>query len=69
MKNQGLVYTKCDLHVHTPSSHDYPNKSVTAISLVQSAISKGLNAIAITDHNTGAYNAPQCQDKHFLNFS
>ena len=55
MKNQGLVYTKCDLHVHTPSSHDYPNKSVTAISLVQSAISKGLNAIAITDHNTGAF--------------
>lgn len=55
MKSQGLCFLKCDLHVHTPASHDYKNKSATAEAIVESAINKGLSAIAVTDHNTGAF--------------
>ena len=55
MKSQGLCFVKCDLHVHTPASHDYKNKKASAKDIVDSAINKGLAAIAITDHNTGGF--------------
>lgn len=48
----GLKYFKLDLHVHTPASNCYLNKSDTPDQIVQAAIDKGLSAIAITDHNT-----------------
>jgi hypothetical protein len=47
----GLQYKKLDLHVHTKASHDF-NGEVTPQDIVQMAIEKGLDAIAITDHNT-----------------
>lgn len=48
----GLSYKKIDLHVHTPASADFADRSVTAEQIVSEAISKGLDAIAVTDHNT-----------------
>jgi ABC-type cobalamin/Fe3+-siderophores transport system ATPase subunit len=51
--SQGLKFKKFDLHVHTPDSEDYKDKSVTAQNIVDQAISKGLTGIAITDHQTG----------------
>jgi hypothetical protein len=47
-----LLIRKLDLHVHTPASHDFADKTVTAIQIVQHAISQGFDGIAITDHNT-----------------
>lgn len=51
----GLLWRKLDLHVHTPASLDFDDRQMSADELVSSAISKGLDAIAITDHNTGEW--------------
>ena len=51
----GLSYKKIDLHVHTPASHDFINKDITEEDIINHCISIGLDAIAITDHNTGEY--------------
>ena len=54
-KSFGLSFQKIDLHVHTPASHDFKDKTVTPEQIVQQAISTGLRGIAITDHHTGAF--------------
>lgn len=51
----GLEYKKLDLHVHTPASQCYLDKSHTAEQIVNSAIEKGLSGIAITDHNSAGW--------------
>lgn len=52
-KTAGLKFEKFDLHVHTPASFDFNDKTVTPAQIVKEATDKGLKAIAITDHNTG----------------
>ena len=47
-----LKLRKLDLHVHTPASHDFADKAITADKLIEQAQKVGLDAIAITDHNT-----------------
>jgi len=42
---------KLDLHVHTPVSTCYGDKSATPEEIVDAAISNGLDVIAVTDHN------------------
>ncbi|MFC1918821.1 PHP domain-containing protein [Chloroflexota bacterium] len=49
---EGLVFRKIDLHVHTPKSLCYSDPSVTPEQIVDAALAAGLEAIAITDHNT-----------------
>jgi len=51
----GLSYKKLDLHIHSPASYDYHNTKVTADEIVAKALEMGLDAIAITDHNTGSF--------------
>jgi len=46
------VFKKIDLHIHTPQSLCYSDKSVTPEEVVDTALRCGLDAIAITDHNT-----------------
>jgi len=41
-----------DLHMHTPASEDYQQPEVSYLELLQRAEGRGLDAIAITDHNT-----------------
>ena len=53
--SNGLRFRKIDLHVHTPASKCFLDKKVTAKGIVKSALKAGLDAIAITDHNTGLY--------------
>jgi len=48
---KGSIWRKWDLHLHTPSSYDYDNKGVTSEYLVQTLKSKGIEAVAITDHH------------------
>lgn len=50
----GLGYKKLDLHVHTPGS-DCFNGDCTPDELVNTAISRGLAGIAITDHNSAEW--------------
>ncbi len=41
-----------DLHVHTPASADYQDLSATYLQIVQQAEIRGLDIVALTDHNT-----------------
>lgn len=50
----GLHFCKIDLHTHTPASRCY-QASHTPEEIVQTALDKGLAAIAVTDHNTAAW--------------
>lgn len=48
-----LRIKKLDLHVHSPASHDFADKKVTAEQIVEHAQKVDLlDAIAITDHNS-----------------
>ncbi len=49
--SRGSEWRKWDLHVHTPSSYDYKDKSVTNENLIQGFMENGLSVVAITDHN------------------
>lgn len=53
--SRGLSFQKFDFHVHTPGSRDYKVKNVKPIDIVNSALSKGLSGIAITDHQSGKW--------------
>ena len=55
MPRSGLQWRKVDLHVHTPASRDYAGPLITPEEFVAKALAKGLNAIAITDHNSGEW--------------
>ncbi len=46
------AFKKVDLHVHTPESVCYSDRTVTPEQIVEAAITASLEAIAITDHNT-----------------
>jgi len=55
MKTEGLLFKKFDLHIHTPSSGCFKDKSIKAEDIVNKALEIGLDAIAITDHNSGKW--------------
>jgi len=50
----GLFFRRLDLHVHTPASSDFVGDA-SPEEIVQEALNKGLDGIAITDHNTGEW--------------
>jgi PHP family Zn ribbon phosphoesterase len=50
-----LRYFNCDLHVHTPGSKCFTDKRITPREIVEASLNAGLDAIAITDHNTGEW--------------
>lgn len=50
-----LRYYAADLHLHTPASKCFEDPSVTAEDIVRTSIARGLDIIAITDHNTGEW--------------
>lgn len=45
-------FTKVDLHLHTPESKCYSDPLTTPEQIIDAALAVGLEAIAITDHNT-----------------
>ena len=52
----GSRWWRCDFHVHSPGSYDFENRDqVTARQWVEAAIAAGLDAVAVTDHNTGSF--------------
>lgn len=52
---KGSRWFKCDFHLHTPASECFEDKSITPEQWVNAVIDSGLQCIAITDHNTGAW--------------
>ena len=49
-------YYQVDLHIHSPDSSDYSgNKNISAKDFVANFVNRGVDLIAITDHNTGSY--------------
>ena|GEM_PF-329267 len=53
-KNSAPQWKRMDLHLHTPASADYRESGVTYLDILKKAEQKGLDIIAITDHNTVA---------------
>lgn len=47
----GTKWQKCDFHLHTMQSECFTDKKVTPAQWVEEAINKGLDCIAVTDHN------------------
>lgn len=55
MDFKGNKWYKCDLHLHTPESNCFPDKTITPKEWVEECINKGLDVVAVTDHNSGNY--------------
>ncbi len=51
-RNKGRDFRRADLHVHTPRSACFGDKSVTPEQIVEAALAIDLEVIGITDHNT-----------------
>jgi hypothetical protein len=51
----GLAWQTVDLHVHTPASHDYVGPDLSPEEFLAVAKNNGIDAIAVTDHNTGEW--------------
>src|SRR3972149_750480 len=51
-KLAGTGFIKADFHIHTPESKCYSDPLVTPEQVVEAALAAGLEAIAITDHNS-----------------
>lgn len=49
-----MQWRTMDLHLHTPASIDYQEPAVTILDILYRAEGRGLDIIAITDHNTVA---------------
>ncbi len=47
----GSQWRKWDLHFHTPQSHDYGNKGLTAAQVVDRLIQAKIAVVAVTDHH------------------
>lgn len=51
----GTKWYKCDLHLHTPASKCFHDATVTPEQWVKEAIDKGLDFVAVTDHNSAEW--------------
>jgi predicted ATPase len=49
---RGSEWRKWDLHFHTPTSHDYQDKSITNQQIIDKLAENNISAVAITDHQT-----------------
>lgn len=49
-----MKWCTIDLHLHTPASSDYQQPAISYLDILQQAEARGLEIIAITDHNTVA---------------
>jgi PHP family Zn ribbon phosphoesterase len=51
-KGKQMQWRRVDLHIHTPASACYAEPNFTYLDILRKAEEKGLDIIAITDHNT-----------------
>ncbi|WP_343009334.1 TrlF family AAA-like ATPase [Clostridium celatum] len=52
---KGNRWYKCDLHLHTPASECFEDKSITPQQFLDVVIENDIKCIAITDHNTAGW--------------
>jgi PHP domain-containing protein len=52
---RGLERVALDLHLHTPASHDWRGGEVSSAGFVARAVTQGLDGVAVTDHESGAW--------------
>ncbi|MBD3274362.1 MAG: PHP domain-containing protein [Candidatus Marinimicrobia bacterium] len=50
----GTKWYKCDFHLHTNASKCFEDDNYTPDNFIKTALEKGLDCIAVTDHNSGA---------------
>ncbi len=66
-KRSSPQWRRMDLHLHTPGSNDYQEPNITYLDILRQASARGLDIIAITDHNTVAgYAAMQKEVEQLL---
>ncbi len=66
-KRPSPQWRKMDLHLHTPASSDYQEPQISYLDILRQAAARGLDIIAITDHNTVAgYAAMQKEVEQLL---
>ena len=53
-ESDGGAWYRVDLHLHTPASIDYVDVDATPLDLLRAAKDRGLDIIALTDHNSVA---------------
>jgi hypothetical protein len=51
----GLDYRAFDLHVHTPASDDFKDRSASPSDVIEAALCAHLDGICVTDHNTAEF--------------
>ena len=51
----GAKWWKCDFHTHTPASNDFRKPSVTCQDWLRAYMEKGIDCVAVTDHNCGEW--------------
>lgn len=51
----GARWWRCDLHVHSPASHDFRDCEATAADWVQAAVDRGVEVVAVTDHDAAGF--------------
>ena len=66
-KRPAPQWRRMDLHLHTPGSNDYQEPHISYLDILRQASARGLDIIAITDHNTVAgYAAMQKEVEQLL---
>ena len=66
-KHASPQWRRMDLHLHTPASSDYQEPHISYLDILRQAAARGLDIIAITDHNTVAgYAAMQKEVEQLL---
>ncbi|WP_397597019.1 TrlF family AAA-like ATPase [Silanimonas sp.] len=54
----GARWWRCDFHNHSPASFDVPDKSTTPEQWLLAYAHAGVDCVAVTDHNSGAWIEP-----------
>jgi hypothetical protein len=54
----GSKWWKFDFHAHTPESEDYPDKAVTPAEWLLAFMRNKIDAVVVTDHNSGEWVDP-----------
>lgn len=62
---RGAEWRKWDLHLHTPASYDYDNKSVKNENIIDAMVTNGISVVAITDHHIIDDNVPRDWEAQF----
>ena len=66
-KGPSPQWRRMDLHLHTPASSDHQEPQVSYLDILRQAAARGLDIIAITDHNTvSGYAAMQKEVEQLL---